>query len=141
MRVDVEVIGQDLIIPPENEYVVEGTQEFIQFHFILHDGWEDLTIFAQFIQDGTAYNVYLDDDNNAYLPAEIVTGFVRLLLYGTKENTVAVSNYLLIRVRRTRFVRDGQSTEIAQSLYQQLVDRVDSLEQEIEQLIAELQTN
>lgn len=141
MIVDVEVRNQDLIVPPENEYIVEGTQEFIQFHFLLQDGWEDLTIFAQFIQDGTAYNVYLDEENSAYLPTEIVSGFVQIVLYGTGGNTVAVSNYLLVRVRRTRYVGDGQSTEIAQSLYQQLVDRVDSLEQEIEQLIAELHTN
>lgn len=140
MRVDVEVRNQDLIIPPDNECIVEGTQEFIQFHFILNDGWENLTNFAQFIQDGTAYNVYLDEDNNAYLPAEIVTGFVQMLLYGTGGNTVAVSHYLLIRVRRTRFVGNGQSTEISQSLYQQLVDRVDQLEASIAQLLPNSQS-
>ena len=50
---------------------VSGTQEFIRFVFNLGSDWDDLLTFAQFAQDGHAYNQYLDEDNSVWLPAEI----------------------------------------------------------------------
>lgn len=122
MRINVEVVNQNLLIPPEDKYVVEGTQEFIEFHFNLRDGWENLVVFAQFIQEDQAYNVYLDEDNNAFLPAEIESGLLHVVLYGTAGDVIAISNNLRMRVQRTPYVGDGQSTEITLSLYQQMVD-------------------
>ena len=127
MRINVEVVNQNLLIPPEDKYVVEGTQEFIEFHFNLRDGWENLVVFAQFIQENNAYNVYLDSDNNAFLPAEIESGLLQVVLYGTAGDVIAVSNNLRMRVERTPFVGDGQSTEITLSLYQQMVDEFASI--------------
>ena len=135
MRIDVDVVNQDLLIPPEDKYVVEGTQEFIQFHFKLKDGWEDLTVFAQFIQNSSAYNVYLDSDNNVYLPPEIENGFVQIVLYGTYDETIAISNFLRLRVRRTPFIADGQSVVITESLYDQMVTMVDDFESSINDAI------
>ena len=122
MRINVEVVNQNLLIPPEDKYVVEGTQEFIEFHFNLRNGWENLVVFAQFIQEDKAYNVYLDEDNNAFLPAEIESGILHVVLYGTAGDVIAISNNLRMRVQRTPYVGDGQSTEITLSLYQQMVD-------------------
>lgn len=136
MRIDVDVINQDLLIPPEIKYVVEGTQEFIEFHFNLKSGWEDLTIFAQFIQEGTGYNVFLDENNSACLPPEIVNGYVQIVLYGVYGDIIAVSHFLRLRVQRTPFISDGQSTEITQSLYDQLVTEVTDFETEMNELMA-----
>jgi len=127
LRINVDVVNQNLLIPPEDKYVVEGTQEFIEFHFNLRDGWENLVVFAQFIQEDRAYNVYLDADNNAFLPAEIESGFLQIVLYGTIGDVIAISNNLRMRVQRTPYVGDGQSTEITLSLYQQMADEFASI--------------
>ena len=124
MDILVNVANQKLKIAANLKSLVKGTQEFIRFVYNLTGDWDGLTVFAQFIQNGVAYNQLLDSENSAYLPAEIGAGTVTMMLYGSGGNTIATTNYLTLTVDDNIFVQDAQSTEITQSLYQQLVNTV-----------------
>ena len=124
MDILVNVANQKLKIAANLKSLVKGTQEFIRFVYNLTGDWDGLTVFAQFIQNGVAYNQLLDSENSAYLPAEIGAGTVTMMLYGSGGNTIATTNYLTLTVDENIFVQDAQSTEITQSLYQQLVNTV-----------------
>ena len=63
MDILVNVINQKLKIKANTKRLVSGTQKFIRFEFSLDDAWDDLLVFAQFIQNGTAYNDYLVENN------------------------------------------------------------------------------
>ncbi len=125
MGVNINVINQKMFQSPNS--IVSGTQEFVKFKFNLDKEWDGLTVFAQFVQDETAYNKYLDYDDSVYLPAEIEAGKFTLMLYGTGGTTRATTNYLTFEVGQDIFVPDAQSTEITSSLYEQLVDKVDAI--------------
>ena len=71
MDILVNVANQKLKIAANLKSLVKGTQEFIRFVYNLTGDWDGLTVFAQFIQNGVAYNQLLDSDNSAYLPADI----------------------------------------------------------------------
>ena len=68
MTILINVINQELRLATPFKNLIKGTQKFIKFKFVLDDIWDGIMPFAQFIQEGTAYNVYLDDDNCVYLP-------------------------------------------------------------------------
>lgn len=125
MDILVNVVNQKLKIATNQKMFVEGTQKFIRFIFNLPVEWKDLIVFAQFSQDGSGYNDFLDENYSVYLPPEIKTGKCYLTIYGTRGDVVAISDSLEITVTRPNFVRDGQSTEISQSLYTQLVNKVE----------------
>lgn len=127
MDIFMNVLGQKLQHASGNRTFVSGSQEFVKFRFQLSDEWEGLTIFAQFIQNGVAYNQYLDTENCCYLPAEIGAGTCTLLLYGSDNEVIATTNYLTLTIDENLLISDAQSTEITQSLYQQLVTRVNAL--------------
>ena len=127
MNIVINVTNQRLTSLNSLNNFVEGSQQFVRFTFILDDAWQNLTTFAQFCQDGTAYNQYLDNKNSVYLPAEIVPGTCTLMLYGTGSQTIGTTNYLTLKINNSRFVGDAESTEISQSLYQQLVARVEDI--------------
>lgn len=124
MEILVNVQGQSLSCKSYCD-TVDGTQEFIKFRFDLSDDWKDLLVFAQFTQGEDAYNVYLDDDKSVYLPAEIKEGAYSLTLYGTGGNVVATTNTRTFRLQKCRLVKDGKSTEITLTLYEQLVNRIE----------------
>ena len=124
MNIVVKVVNQQLEIATNLKHLVSGTQQFIRFVFKLPSEWDDLTVFAQFIQDDVAYNQYLDSEKSAYLPAEIQTGTVTMMLYGSGGNTIATTNFLTLTLDDNILIQDAQSTEITQSLYQQLVNTV-----------------
>ncbi len=134
MNIDVNVINQQLSVPMNLKKLYTGTQEFIKFVFHLPKDWDELSVVAQFGQNGTAYNQYLDGDNSAYLPAEIGAGTCTLMLYGTKRTTIATTNYLTLTITQDIFVENAQSTEISESLYTQLVNRFDELQGEYDDL-------
>lgn len=140
MDILVNVANQKLKIATNLKSLVAGTQEFVRFVFNLTGDWDNLMTFAQFMQNGVAYNQYLDEDNSAYLPAEIGTGTCTLMLYGSNENTIATTNYLTLSIDENILVSDANSTEISQSLYNQLVSKVNTLitwnEQEAAELVA-----
>lgn len=127
MTVYVDVVGQTLIVPNRMVYI-EGTQEFIRFTFNLDDDWKELTTFAQFVQNGVPYNKYLDDTYSVYLPSEIVNGVCTLTIYGTGQGRIGTASYLILKIDPNSLV-DGEGTMvITQSLYDQLVDKVNELE-------------
>lgn len=127
MDILVNVANQKLKIATNLKSLVAGTQEFIRFVFNLTGDWDDLMTFAQFRQDGKSYNQYLDENNSAYLPAEIGMGTCTLMLYGSNNNTKATTNYLTLTIDENILVANAESTEISLSLYNQLVSRVNTL--------------
>lgn len=127
MTVFVNLINQKLKISTNLKSFVDGTQNFIRFSFNLNEDWDNLLIFAQFSQNGKAYNLYLDDDNCVYLPPEIRAGNCTLMLYGTGNNTIATTNYLTLRLDENILISDASSTEISETLYTQLVNKFNSL--------------
>lgn len=126
-EVYINVSGQKLSAAPSCGGFVDGSQRFVRFIFCLGEDWEGLTVAAQFTQSGTAYNVLLDEQNCAYLPSEIKEGTFSLTIRGTAGDVIATTNALIFRATKNSFVSDAQSTEISQSLYSQLVDKVNSI--------------
>lgn len=131
MTILVYVINQELRLATPFKTLIDGTQEFIKFKFLLDNAWTEITTFAQFTQNDVAYNVYLDEDNCVYLPPEINAGTFTLMLYGTGNNTIGTSNYLTLKVSDNILIEDAQSTEVTQSLYSQLVNIVDGVNDNI----------
>ena len=127
MDILVDVAGQKLKISTNLKSLVSGTQEFIRFVFNLGGDWDNLTTFAQFRQNGAAYNQYLDENKSAYLPTEIQPGKCTIMLYGSGGNTIATTNYVALTIDEHHLIVDAESTDISLSLYNQLVNRVDSL--------------
>ena len=121
MEINVTVDGQNMSIPSYRRKYVSGSQEFVKFIFYLSEDWTDLTAFAQFTQGDDSYNVYLDEDGAAYLPAEIGPGNCRIMLYGTGGDVIGTTNAISIYIDDSGFVADAESTEITESLYNQLV--------------------
>lgn len=127
MEVLVNVIGQKLKVVSDFDGYVSGTQKFVRFVFNLGSDWDGLLVFAQFMQNGEPYNQYLDSENSAYLPAEIGPGTCTLMLYGSNDETIATTNYLTLFLDKNILVEDAKSTEISESLYTQLVTKVNTL--------------
>ena len=138
MDILVNVANQKLKIATNLKSLVAGTQEFVRFVFNTSGDWDGLATFAQFMQDGVAYNQYLDENKAAYLPAEIGVGTCTVMLYGSDKNTIATTNYLTLTIDKNILVSDAQSTDISLSLYNQLVSKVNSLSTWNEQNAADL---
>ena len=139
MDILVNVANQKLKIATNLKSLIAGTQEFVRFTFNLTGDWDDLLTFAQFQQNGVAYNAYLDENNSAYLPSEIGVGTCTLMLYGSNDKTIATTNYLTLTIDENILVSDANSTEISESLYTQLVTKVNTLLTWNEQNAADLQ--
>jgi hypothetical protein len=77
MNILVNVINQKLKIKANTKRLVSGTQKFIRFEFNLDDAWDNLLVFAQFIQNGKAYNDYLDENNSVYLPDILFPSYIK----------------------------------------------------------------
>ena len=126
MEIPIRVSAQKMRLPSNYKFIAPKSQKFVKFVFDLSEEWSGITAFAQFGQNGEAYNVYLDKDNCVYLPPEIQSGKCTLMLYGTGEDSViATSSFLELNITKDIFVSDANSTEISKTLYQQLVDKVD----------------
>ena len=128
MDILVNVSSQKLRIPTNMRNIVERSQKFVHFVFNLSSDWDDLTAFAQFQQNGKSYNVYLDKENKVSLPYEIKTGECSVMLYGTDDEIMTPTNAYKFNVQINELVEDGESIEIAKSLYSQLVAKVNLLE-------------
>lgn len=131
MEILVNVDHQKLKVPTNLRTYVSGTQKFVKFIFDLGEDWDGLTCFAQFIQDGVAYNQLLDEENSAYLPAEIGPGTCTMMLYGTggEEGDVhATSNFITFTIDKNILVDDAITTEITKTLYDQIIDRINNIE-------------
>lgn len=127
MNIFVNIVNQKLKIATNLKNIVDGTQNFIRFSFNLGDEWKGLQTFAQFSQNGKAYNQYLDAENCVYLPSEIRAGMCTLMLYGSGGQTIATTNYLTLKIDENILVSDASSTEISETLYAQLVSKFNDL--------------
>lgn len=127
MSILVNVINQKMVMSSCNTELVAGSQQFVKFRFNLDEDWDGLVTFAQFRQGTNAYNQYLDEDNCAYLPPEIGVGTCTLMLYGSYDKTIGTTNYLTFKVGENILISDAQSTDISESLYTQLVTRIEAL--------------
>ena len=127
MDILVNVANQKLKIATNLKSLVAGTQEFVRFVFNTSGDWDGLATFAQFMQNGVAYNQYLDEDKAAYLPSEIGVGTCTVMLYGSNKNTIATTNYLTLTIDENILVSNAESTDISLSLYNQLVTKVNTL--------------
>lgn len=131
MSILVNVVNQKMYVSSTMESIVTGSQQFVKFRFNLSDEWDGLLTFAQFRQNGVAYNQYLDEENAVYLPAEIGAGACTLMLYGSKDKVIGTTNYLTLKIDENILVSDASSTDISESLYTQLVSKVDTLSKKI----------
>ena len=138
MEILVNVIGQKLKVTTNLKCFISGSQQFVKFIFNMDSEWDNLLTFAQFRQNGVAYNQYLDKDNSVYLPSEIGAGTCTLILYGTYNGVRATTNYLTLTIDESILVTDAQSTEISTSLYEQLVTKVNAITSFNDQSIYEM---
>ena len=132
MELLVNVNNQKLRLATNLKSLVAGSQQFIKFTFNLSDEWDDLLTFAQFIQGSNSYNAYLDENNSVYLPHEIEAGTCKLILYGTGSQgegsqIIATTNYLELNIDENITVANASSTEISQSLYDQLANQFNTI--------------
>ena len=122
MDVHVAVDGQRMTFLDSGYRFAPHSQKFIKFQFDLSDDWSELTVFAQWTQNGHSYNSYLDSEHCVYLPSEIMSGECSMMLYGTgTSGEIGTTNAVKLCIATDAFVADGQSTVITQSLYDQLV--------------------
>lgn len=127
MEIFVNVTNQKLNITSSLCNVVAGSQKFVKFKFVIGEEWNGLLSFAQFVQNGLTYNVYLDSDNSVYLPSEIKAGFCWMTLCGTDGVVVATTNRVEFRVAEGGVVVDAHSIDITPTLYEQLVEKFNKL--------------
>lgn len=125
MNIKVRVVNQELKVATNlSSRLAKGSQQFVRFFFKLDEEWDNLTVFAQFVQGGNAYNQYLDAENSVYLPSEIKVGKCLLILCGTGQGVRATTNFLVLTINENHLVNNASSTVITESLYEQLVDMV-----------------
>lgn len=141
MSILVNVVNQKMYVSSTMEGIVAGSQQFVKFRFNLSDEWDGLLTFAQFRQNGVAYNQYLDEENAAYLPAEIGVGTCTLMLYGSHDKTIGTTNYLTLKIDENILVSDASSTDISESLYNQLVTKINAVTSWNGQSVADLEAD
>lgn len=127
MSINVNVVNQKMHIASHLDEIVAGSQNFVKFRFNLSDDWDGLVVFAQFKQNGVAYNQFLDEENIVCLPPEIQAGTCTMMLYGSYDTIIGTTNYLTLKITDNILVSDASSTDISESLYNQLVTMVDEL--------------
>lgn len=127
MDIYVNVVNQKLRIATNVKSFVSGSQNFVRFYFNLTEDWDDLSPFAQFCQNDLAYNVFLDDEHSVHLPPEITDGVCTMALYGFSGERRATTSCVQFTVEKNIIIVDENSTEVSQSLYDQLVKKVNDI--------------
>lgn len=141
MSILVNVVGQKMYVSSSADGLVAGSQQFVKFKFNLSSEWDGLMVFAQFRQGANAYNQYLDADNCVCLPSEIGVGTCTMMLYGSHNTTIGTTNYLTFKIGPNNLVSDAGSTDISQSLYTQLVTKINALTSWNGQSVADLESS
>ena len=126
MELLIKVEHQKLRLETKLRSLAEGSQNFVKLKFDLDEDWNGLTVFAQFQQDGKGYNQYLSPESIVSLPPEIKNGRCYVMLYGTGGDVIGTTSCLDLYIDTNNFVSDAQSVEISESLYNQLVDKVNN---------------
>lgn len=127
MDIQVNVVGQKLKLAKNYKSLVDGSQKFIRFVFNLDGSWTDLVTYAQFTQNGASYNCYLDEESSVYMPPEITVGECTITLSGTLNGVIATTDYVTIEIFENILTTGEESTEITESLYEQLIDRINEV--------------
>ena len=103
--------------------IIAGTQQFIRFLFELSPNWDDMQVYAQFCQDGEAYNVLINN-NIAYLPSEIGPGKCTLLISGSNGTKKGITNAIDLNIQENVLVVNAHNTKITRDLYDQMLNLV-----------------
>lgn len=140
MEIQISVVGQKLRASSNSIRLIDGSQNFVKFTFNLDDSWESLTSYAQFTQNGASYNVYLDDDNSVFLPHEIDEGQCLMTLSGTGNGVIATTDFVRLNVVGNILTAGQESTNVTKSLYEQLVDKISSLEERLDAIEQTVET-
>lgn len=127
MDIQVNVVGQKLKLAKNYKSLIDGSQKFIRFVFNLDGSWTDLVTYAQFTQNGASYNCYLDEESSVYMPPEITVGECTITLSGTLNGVIATTDYVTIEIFKNILTTGEESTEITESLYEQLIDRINEV--------------
>lgn len=107
MDIMVNVINQKLKVATNTKNFVSGTHNFIRFYFNLTSDWDNLSVNAQFSQDGITYNKKLDAENSVYLPSEIKAGKCALTLSGSGGNVIAATDTVILTFAENFVVSDS----------------------------------
>lgn len=137
------VEGQRLKIDTNLRHFAHGSDDFVRFLFAMTSDWDGLLTFAQFRQNGNVSNEYLSPvtvtENgqevtrpSATLPDWLAPGPATMVLYGTgRETVIGTTNYVDFVVTHTGFVGDVVTTDMTETLYQQLINRFIVMEAEL----------
>ena len=68
----------------------------------------------------------LDEDKSVYMPHEITTGKCTITISGTANGVIATTDHISIDIHDNILTSGEESTEITESLYEQLVDKVNN---------------
>lgn len=128
MNIIVNVVNQRLKIQTNLKNYVEGTQKFIRFFFNLPSEWDNLSTFAQFGQNGVAYDVWLDDENSVYLPSEIVAGTCTLALCGVKGDVIGYTSGLVLTIEENVCSGESLNPNPTDPLFSKLVSDITELQ-------------
>ncbi len=142
MDIKCTVNGQKLKIITPLRHFPQGSDDFVRFLFTFSDDWDGLMAFAQFRQGSNYSNRYLEsvtvtEDGVAHtypsvtLPNWPKTGPLAMTLYGNgNETVIGTTNYVLMHIDATGHINGSEVSDMDETLYQQLVNRVISLEAE-----------
>jgi len=139
MDIHVNVIGQKLRLVRNYKNFIDGSNRFIKFIFDLDSGWDGLMSYAQFTQDGNSYNVYLDEENSVFMPPEIKVGKCTMTLSGTGDGVIATTDFVTLTILKNILTSGEESTEITESLYEQLIDKINATSKDIDEIEAEME--
>ena len=135
----IKVTNQQLRLETQISNLIYGTKDFIRLVFSLTGDWDGLRTCAQFHQGNNVYNKYLDADNSVYFPPEIQPGTCSLLLYGTDGSRTALTDMLKIKIDENQYITNASSSQITQTLYEQLIAYINSTVSTVESRISSLE--
>lgn len=130
------VEGQRLTINTPMRHFPRSSEEFVRFLFTFTEDWDGLLTFAQFRQGGNYTNRYLDtvtvteDGVTSTYPAVTLPGWPKagpltmtLMAHGN-GTVIGTTNFVMLHVDPTGYIDDAEVSDMDETLYQQLVNRV-----------------
>lgn len=100
MRILLHVTAQKMVVVTNPNVLVEGTQNFVAFEFVLDESWDGINPTVQFKQNENVYNVNLNEQKQAYLPPQIKAGTFTLTLGGVNDDVISSTNTLTFEVKK-----------------------------------------
>lgn len=140
MDIYCSVIGQKLRIDTPLRHYPQNSDDFVRFLFTLSSDWDGLMTYAQFRQGDKHSEVYLTDVTiehgestvtykAATLPDWLQPGLASMLLYGTgRETVIGTTNYVVICIDATGYRGIAKTSDMDETLYQQIINRIIQLE-------------